>query len=444
MTSQRPTSSDPRRGIPSTDRLLALPEVVAAGQRLAPQVIRRLITELQATARRGEIPPEAVALRTVEAVQTARSSELSAVLNATGVVIHTNLGRAPLSNAARQALQTAADYVDLELDLDDGKRSKRGAWAQAALLAKAPDAQDALIVNNGAAALSLATTALAVGQGSPEVIISRGELVEIGAGFRLPDLITSTGTRLAEVGTTNRTTLADYRSAITEHTGALLKVHPSNYWIGGFNATVTTKQLGALAAEEGLPLVVDVGSGLFEPDPVLPDEPTIAQALRDGAEVVIASGDKLLGGPQAGLILGSKAALHKLAKHPLARAFRADKFTLAALEATLNAPSTPVYDALHADIEVLYARSSRIAEALDAEVVPHQGRVGGGGGAGVPLAGWAVSVPERFARGLRTGSPAILPRVAEGRCLLDLRCVPPAHDDVILQRLKDLAAEDAA
>lgn len=434
-------TSDPRRAIPSTDRLLALPEVIAAGERLASHIIRRMITEIQASARRGETAPDEVIPRVVDAVQAAQTTNLSAVLNATGVIIHTNLGRAPLSDAARDALHAAAGYVDLELDLDDGKRSKRGAWAKTALLAKAPDAEDALIVNNGAAALSLATTALAVAQGRPEVIISRGELVEIGAGFRLPDLITATGTQLAEVGTTNRTTVADYRNVISERTGAILKVHPSNYWIGGFNSTVETKQLASIAVEQGLPLIVDVGSGLFGSDPVLPDEPTIIQALRDGADVVIASGDKLLGGPQAGLLLGSKTVLQTLAQHPLARAFRADKFTLAALEATLNAPSTPVHDALHADSTVLYARSQWMAEALNAEVVPHEGRVGGGGGAGVPIHGWAVSVAEDFARPLRTGSPAILPRVADGRCLVDLRCVPEADDEVILQRLREIAAE---
>ncbi|MDN6358287.1 L-seryl-tRNA(Sec) selenium transferase [Yaniella sp.] len=434
-------TSDPRRAIPSTDRLLTLPEVIAAGQRLAPHIIRHTITEIQASARRGQTAPDEVIPRVVDAVQATHTTNLSAVLNATGVIIHTNLGRAPLSEAARDALHAAAGYVDLELDLDDGKRSKRGAWAKTALLAKAPDAEDVLIVNNGAAALSLATTALAVAQGKPEAIISRGELVEIGAGFRLPDLITSTGTQLAEVGTTNRTTLEDYRNAISERTGAILKVHPSNYWIGGFNSTVETKQLATLADEQGLPLIVDVGSGLFTPDPVLPDEPTMTQALRDGADVVIASGDKLLGGPQAGLLLGSKTVLQTLARHPLARAFRADKFTLAALEATLNASSTPVHDALHADSKVLYARSQRIAEALNAEVVPHEGRVGGGGGAGVPIAGWAVSVAEEFARPLRTGSPAILPRVADGRCLIDLRCVPEADDEVILHRLREIAAE---
>lgn len=436
-------SSDPRRTIPSTDRLLALDQVVAASKRLAPQVIRRVITRVQEAARAGEITPSEVAGQVIAAVEQSQPTKLSSVLNATGVIIHTNLGRAPLSDAARDALLTAAGYVDLELDLRDGKRSKRGTWAKAALLAAASDAEDALIVNNGAAALALATTALSVAAHAPEVIISRGELVEIGAGFRLPDLITSTGVQLREVGATNRTNLDDYRAAITERTGAILKVHPSNYWIGGFNAAVETKHLAKLAKEHDLPLIVDVGSGLFETDPALPNEPTIGAALRAGADVVIASGDKLLGGPQAGLLLGTREVINKLATHPLARAFRADKFTLAALEATLNAPSTPVHEALHADPEELHRRSVRVADAVGAEVVAHDGRVGGGGGAGVPLPGWAISLDEAFAKPLRTGSPAILPRVTDGRCLLDLRCVPAEADAVILQRLQELMEEDA-
>jgi len=437
-------SSDPRRTIPSTDRLLALEQVVEAGQRIAPQVLRRIITSMQEAARRGDIDPAEVTERVIAAVNQAQTTELSPVLNATGVIIHTNLGRAPLSSAARDALVAAAGYVDLELDLNDGKRSKRGTWAKQALLATAPDAEDALIVNNGAAALSLATTALSVARDTPEVVISRGELVEIGAGFRLPDLITSTGVQLREVGTTNRTNLADYQSAIGEDTGAILKVHPSNYWIGGFNADVETKQLSKLAKEHDLPLIVDVGSGLLEADPVLPDEPTIGAALRDGADVVIASGDKLLGGPQAGLLLGTRDTIKMLSTHPLARAFRADKFTLAALEATLNAPSTPVQDALHIDTDELYQRTIRMADTVGAEVVAHDGRVGGGGGAGVPLPGWAISLDEHFAKPLRTGSPAILPRVSEGRCLIDLRCVPESDDAVILERLKALADGDGA
>lgn len=437
-------AADPRRAIPSTDRLLALPEVQAANSRLASHVIRRVITEVQNDARHGELAPDDVAPTIINRLSTLSSTRLSAVLNATGVIIHTNLGRAPLSDAAREALLTAAGYVDLELDLLDGKRSKRGMWAKAALLSAVPDAEDALVVNNGAAALSLATTALSVAKDLPEVVISRGELVEIGAGFRLPELIVSTGVELAEVGMTNRTNIDDYRSAITERTGAILKVHPSNYWIGGFNAAVDIKDLAHLAHEHNLPLIVDVGSGLSEADDVLTDEPTMSAALRDGADVVIASGDKLLGGPQAGLLLGKTEVIQQLAKHPLARAFRADKFTLAALEATLNSPTTPIHDALHANAETLRERSECIAWELDADVIGHDGRVGGGGGAGVPLPGWAISLPESYAFLLRTGTPAILPRVADGRCLIDLRCVPADQDETLLARLREVAAEVAS
>lgn len=433
-------AADPRRAIPSTDRLLALPEVQKAQARLAPHVIRRVMTNVQNDARHGDLAPDDVASTVIVRLETARPTRLSPVLNATGVIIHTNLGRAPLSEAARDALLTAAGYVDLELDLRDGKRATRGMWAKAALLSAVPAAEDALVVNNGAAALSLATTALSIARELPEVVISRGELVEIGAGFRLPDLIVSTGVELAEVGTTNRTNIDDYRSAITENTGAILKIHPSNYWIGGFSAAVEISELAQLAHEHQLPLIVDVGSGLIDTDDVLPAEPTMSAALRDGADVVIASGDKLLGGPQAGILLGKTEIIAQLAKHPLARAFRADKFTLAALEATLNSPSTPVRDALHADSAILYARSTRIARPLGVEVIPHDGRVGGGGGAGVPLAGWAISLPESFAAPLRTGTPAILPRVADGRCLLDLRCVPADQDEVLLLRLREVAA----
>ncbi|MEX5300425.1 L-seryl-tRNA(Sec) selenium transferase, partial [Kocuria sp. CPCC 205292] len=244
----------------------------------------------------------------------------------------TNLGRAPLSAAALDALVAAGGYVDVELDLGTGTRSRRGAATRAALLAACPPAQDALVVNNGAAALVLATTALAAGR---EVVISRGELVEIGAGFRLPELIESTGARLREVGTTNRTHLRDYAEAIGPETGCLLKVHPSNFRLEGFTSGVEVGELRPLAQAHGVPLVADLGSGLLTPDPHLPSEPDAATALAGGADIVIASGDKLLGGPQAGLVLGSSDVVARMAAHPLARAVRADKLALAALEATL-------------------------------------------------------------------------------------------------------------
>ncbi|RUQ02139.1 L-seryl-tRNA(Sec) selenium transferase, partial [Kocuria sp. HSID17582] len=225
-----------------------------------------------------------------------------------------------------------------------------GVGARQALLEACPAAEDALVVTNGAAALVLATTALAAGR---EVVISRGEFVEIGAGFRLSDLMESTGARLREVGTTNRTHLADYRDALGPDTGCLLKVHPSNFRVAGFASSVPLRELRALADEHGVPLVVDVGSGLLTPDPAFPDEPSLSEALEAGADAVIASGDKLFGGPQAGLLLGRAETITRLARFPLARAVRADKLTLAALEATLRGGPTPVARSLHADPERL-------------------------------------------------------------------------------------------
>lgn len=419
------TGADPRSRIPRTDQLLALPAVQAARARLSDQVIRTVVTRAQDRARRSEIAPEDVQDTVITDLAERRATSLTSVLNATGVVIHTNLGRAPLSPAAREALLDASGYVDVELDLTTGQRSKRGVATREALLAACPTAEDALVVNNGAAALVLATTALAADR---EIIVSRGELVEIGAGFRLPDLMESTGARLREVGTTNRTHLADYADAVSPQTAALLKVHPSNFRVSGFTSDVPLRELRALADEHDLPLIMDVGSGLLMPDPILPDEPSLSEALEAGADVVIASGDKLLGGTQAGILLGRTDTIQKLAKHPLARAVRADKLTLAALEATLVSGDTPVQQALHADPERLRARAEELGDDLGMPVVSHDGRVGGGGAPGVPLPGWAVRLPERAASFLRLGQPAVLPRVHDGACLIDLRCIPEDDD----------------
>ncbi|GAB2612459.1 L-seryl-tRNA(Sec) selenium transferase [Kocuria himachalensis] len=434
---------DPRRLIPRTDQLLALPPVRRARDRLSEGVVRALVRETQDRARRGEIAPDEVEPAVLAALETRSASSLTPVLNATGVVVHTNLGRAPLSAAALDALVTAGGYVDVELDLGTGTRSRRGAAARAALLAACPPAQDALVVNNGAAALVLATTALAAGR---EVVISRGELVEIGAGFRLPELIESTGARLREVGTTNRTHLRDYAGAIGPETGCLLKVHPSNFRLEGFTSGVEVGELRPLARAHGVPLVADLGSGLLTPDPHLPSEPDAASALEDGADIVIASGDKLLGGPQAGLVLGRSDVVARLAAHPLARAVRADKLALAALEATLTGGPAPVVRALHADPDRLRDRAERLGAAVGAPVVPHDGRVGGGGAPGVPLPGWAVRLPEAAAPLLRSGRPAVLPRVHDRACLLDLRCVPETDDErlhaAVQAALTALAAVD--
>ena len=428
---------DPRRLIPRTNDLLALPEVRAARIRLNESVIRGLVRQVQEQARRGELAPGQVETALLGALAARKATTLRQVLNATGVTVHTNLGRAPLSASAVEALVTASGYVDVELDLADGTRSRRGAGARAALLAACPGAEDALVVNNGAAALVLATTALAGGR---EVVVSRGELVEIGAGFRLPDLIESTGSALHEVGTTNRTHLRDYASAIGPDTGCVLKVHPSNFRVDGFTSAVPLRELSSLTASNGVPLVADLGSGLLAPDPHLPHEPDAASALASGADLVIASGDKLLGGPQAGLLLGGKEIIQRLARHPLARAVRADKLALAALEATVAGETPPVVQALHADVGQLRRRTDRLARALQAPVVAHEGRVGGGGAPGVPLPGWALRLPEQLAALLRARDPAVLPRVHDGSCLIDLRCVPEEDDDRILDAVRQALA----
>lgn len=437
---------DPRRRIPGTDTLLALPAVARARERLSDTVIRAVIAETQSAARVGALPVDEVARAVERAISTRAPLSMRPVLNATGIIVHTNLGRAPLSESARAALQAASGYVDVELDLADGRRSSRGVAARNALLDACPAAEDALIVNNGAAALLLAVTAFCGPRtggalaGPGEIVVSRGELIEIGAGFRLTDLMESTGARLREVGTTNRTHLEDYARGVTERAGCILKVHPSNFRVHGFTSDVGIAALRELADEHGLPLIADLGSGLLRPDPLLPDEPDIDSALRAGADIVIASGDKLLGGPQAGLVLGRRDAISTLARHPLARAARADKLTLAAIEATLRGGPTPVHAALHPDPALLRHRTEQLAARIGGTVVPHDGRVGGGGAPGVPLPGWAVELPEQLAEPLRRGDPAIVARVHGGRCLIDLRCIPEEEDERLIAAVQEAAA----
>jgi L-seryl-tRNA(Ser) seleniumtransferase len=275
----------------------------------------------------------------------------------------------------------------------------------------------------------LVATALAHGR---EIVVSRGELVEIGDGFRVPDLLASTGARLREVGTTNRVTLLDYRDAVGPETGFVLKVHPSNFLVTGFTSAVGVGELSTL----DIPVVVDIGSGLLAPEPLLPDEPDAATALAAGAALVTASGDKLLGGPQAGLLLGRADLVDRLRRHPLARALRVDKLTLAALEATLTGPPTPTALALHARVDALRARAEDLAHRLRERGVEATARdsdsvVGGGGAPGVVLPSAAVVLPPGYAEALRTGTPAVLGRVEHGALLLDLRCVPAGADDTL-------------
>ena len=399
-------------------------------------MVKRAVVEAQSLARAGLIAASAVPDAAVSALPVALTS-LQPVINATGVVLHTNLGRAPLSAAAVDALLHSVGYASVEYDTRTGRRAQRGRGTLAALRDAVPGAEAVLIVNNGAAALVLATTALAAGR---EVIVSRGEMVEIGDGFRLPELIASTGARLREVGTTNRTSVADYMAAVSSETGCILKVHPSNFRIDGFTAAASIAELAGL----GVPLVADIGSGLLAPDPLLPHEPDAASTLREGASVVTCSADKLLGGPQAGLVLGSEAVVERLRRNPLARALRVDKLTLAALEATLRGPENPTWAALRADPEELQNRARRLAETVGGELVSSDGAVGGGGAPGLRLPGWAVALPERDAEALRLGNPAVVARVEHGRCLLDLRCVPPDRDSALADAVRAIRAGDSA
>jgi L-seryl-tRNA(Ser) seleniumtransferase len=420
--------TDVRRLIPRTDAVLAEPRVARAAAALGRALVKSAVTAAQEQARLGHIEAGDVVAATLAALPP-HAGSLRPVLNATGVVVHTNLGRAPLSTAAVDAIAAAAGCTDVEFDLATGQRARRGRGALAALAAAVPDAEAVHVVNNNAAALLLCALVLAPGR---EIVISRGELVEIGDGFRIPDLLASTGARLREVGTTNRTSVRDYAEAVGPDTGFVLKVHPSNFLVTGFTSVPGVAELAGL----GVPLVVDIGSGLLAPHPLLPDEPDAAGTLRAGADLVTASGDKLLGGPQCGLLLGEGSLVERLRRHPAARALRVDKLTLAALEATLIGPAPPVTAFLTADRRDLLARAQQLAGVLalagvDAAAVESTAAVGGGGAPGVELPSAAVSLPSAYAESLRANELPVVGRVERGRCLLDLRAVPPEDDDAL-------------
>ena len=428
--------------------MLADPRLAAARERLGGALVKAAVARAQELARSGTISPASVADAAAASLPPIAAS-LTPVINATGVLVHTNLGRAPLSAAAREAVQAAAGCTDVEFDLASGRRGRRGAGALDALARAVPAAAAVHVVNNNAAALALAATALAAGR---EIIVSRGELIEIGDGFRLPDLLQSTGARIREVGTTNRTVLSDYQRAIGADTAFILKVHPSNYVIKGFTASVSVRELAGL----GVLVVGDIGSGLLRPSPVIPDEPDADSWLRAGAELVTASGDKLLGGPQAGLLLGDAETVTRLARHPLARALRVDKLTLAALEATLIGPAAPVTQAMAATEQSLRERAGVLAdrltsEGIDCQAVPATAAVGGGGGPGARLPSAALSLSEQLASALRSGEavrrgdmPAVVGRIEGGRLLLDLRAVAHADDERLAAAVLAAAARDHA
>jgi len=457
--------TDPRRRLPGVDVLLAsdpFQEFLEAHPRgrvvdAAREVLVRIREEI---GERGEdaLPEgiEVIAARVAELLRTRAVPSLRPVINASGVVLHTNLGRAPLSEAAREAMARAArGYSNLEFDLELGERGSRYIHC-VDLLKEITGAPDALVVNNNAAAVVLGLSTLASGR---EVLVSRGELVEIGGGFRIPDMLSRSGAILREVGTTNRTRVEDYREALDDGGAAILKVHRSNFRISGFTEEASVAELAALAREMGAVLFHDLGSGLLaDPSALgLPPEPRVQESLRDGAHAVAISGDKLLGGPQAGIILGDADVIGPMRKNPLCRAFRVDKVTLAGLEATLRhyldpqeaLDEIPILRMLASDLEGLEARGRALVAglkgcSLDAEVAPGQGVVGGGTYPGVEFPTWTVRVRATgtkagaLASGLRDHAPPVVARVEDDDVVLDLRTLDPKEDQVVVEALRAL------
>lgn len=418
----------PERPTDRSERLRALPSV----DRLATSVARAELRERRAELLAGACDDPDLVARARDRL----APSLRRVLNASGVIVHTNLGRAPLAPAARAAVTaTAEGYVNLELDLARGVRGSRSDHV-AALLCELTGAQAALAVNNCAAATLLAASALA-GPGR-EIVVSRGQLVEIGGGFRIPDVVAQSGSRLVEVGTTNRTRLGDYEAALGPETGAILRVHPSNFRALGFVAEVGIEALCSL----GVRVIDDVGSGVLADElELLGGEPAVRRSVGAGAALTCFSADKLLGGPQAGLIVGSTEAVAACARHPLARAVRIDKLSLAALEATLALyrdpeharRAIPVLAMLDADPAELQTRARRLAAGTGGTVTESTARVGGGALPLLELRGPVVSLehvgarPEQLAAALRRGDPPLLARIEDGRVLLDPRTLTDAE-----------------
>jgi L-seryl-tRNA(Ser) seleniumtransferase len=455
-------TTDPRRRIPSVDALLVseafAPLQAEYGRERVVTALRGVVESVRlAAAGSGpmDAPAEEPSWWAGEVRERLRAEDMPSlrpVINATGVVLHTNLGRAPLAAAAREAMARAAlGYDNLEMDLETGRRGSRYRHC-AGLLAELAGAPAALVVNNAAAALVLALNTVARGRG---VAVSRGELVEIGGGFRIPEILERSGARLVEVGSTNRTRAHDYADALgSGDVAAVLKVHRSNFRISGFTEEASLVELSALCREAGLPLLYDLGSGLFaEPAQLgLPPEPRAREALAEGADLVVVSGDKLLGGPQAGLVMGQEALVAAMRGNPLCRALRVDKVTLAGLEATLRLyrdparalDEIPTLRMLRESPGVLRARAEDLVVRLAAEGVggcsaePLSGAVGGGTYPEVSLPSWAVTVrnpggAEALARLLRRGDPPVVGRIEEDRVLLDVRTVSREEEDALVR-----------
>lgn len=445
------------RKLPSVDRLLQIPalaQVIAEwGQELATGAARAAIERARQAILDGQTCPELdkLAQDALAEVQRVTQPSLRRLINATGVIIHTNLGRAPLSRATQEAMIAAArGYTNLEYDLAAGQRGSRYDHA-VTLLRQLTGAEDALVVNNNAGAVLLALAGVAAGR---EVIVSRGQLVEIGGGFRVPEVMQQSGARLVEVGTTNRTHLRDYQTAIRSETAALLRVHRSNFRIIGFTAEVSLAEMVALAREHGLAVVDDLGSGSLLDTTVygLAPEPRVQESVAAGADLVTFSGDKLLGGPQAGVIVGRARWIQVLRRHPLARALRVDKLTLAGLQATLlhylrgeAEREIPVWRMIATPLGELTARAQQWATRLSemgipASVTPAESAIGGGSLPGETLPTTAVILSPRSAealgRALREGDPPVVARIAEDKVWLDPRTVFPEEEAELLAAVR--------
>jgi L-seryl-tRNA(Ser) seleniumtransferase len=438
--------ADVRALLPKVDTVLSLlaDHVARHGRVAVLAAIRRVLADTrQGLDANSAVPTVAdIAGDVAAALVAQQAARLTPVINATGVVLHTNLGRAPLSEAAQHAVAAACGATTLEFDLASGGRGSR-TGELGALIATVCHTEDATVVNNGAAALMLVLAALAGGR---DTIVSRGELIEIGGSYRLPDVMTTAGTRLVEVGTTNRTRIGDFASAVTEHTGALLTVHRSNFTINGFTEDAPLAALVALGKQHAVPVVYDIGSGLLTPQPgPLAHEPAVSDAVQADTDLIIFSGDKLLGGPQAGIIVGRADLIARLRKHPLARALRIDKLQRAALEATFEAylhderPGTiPAVALIDTPVVALEQRARRLADMLGGVAVATDAVIGGGTTPGVTLPSFAVQLaptgtPEAFMARLRAGTPAVIARIDDDVVLLDLRSVPAESDQALFE-----------
>jgi len=419
------------RDLPSVDRLLADERLAEEPHDLVLVIARSVLERAREEIKAGREPGSLVD-SVLDELAHARRPSLRRVLNATGVLVHTNLGRAPLPAAAlARVLEVGGGYSNLEYDLERGERGSRQNHL-GSLLRRLTGAEAALVVNNNAAAVLLALAALAEGR---EVVVSRGELIEIGDGFRIPDVLARSGARLVEVGTTNRTRAADYERAIGPDTALLLRVHQSNFRVVGFSERPRVSELAEVARRHRVPLVDDLGSGALAR---VGDEPTPAESLRAGVDLTCFSGDKLLGGPQAGVVVGRAELVERLRRHPLQRALRADKLTLAALEGTLSlalSPETrdqiPVLRMLHEPVERVRARAERLADLVGGEVEETVARVGGGALPLAQLPSAACAVEEQLAEPLRLGSPPVIAVVRDGRTLLDCRTLTEAEIDEV-------------